>query len=199
MPEESSCKRKETSPTSTDRVEPAEEALVFAALKGDLDAFGHLHARYARIVHALCYDTAASFNETEDMAQEVFLRAFRNLRQLRDPEKFGSWLLGITHRVRQDWRRRRARDRHQYVADAPDMPRDRANEQEDTSMPQLRQAISQLGEQERTALHLFYLEELSAEQARNLLALSKSGFYRVLQRAREQLRSVLCLDEEGDR
>jgi RNA polymerase sigma-70 factor (ECF subfamily) len=60
---------------------------------------------------------------------------------------------------------------------------------------QLREAIATLPEKERVALHAFYLQQQDVEQARMVLGLSRSGFYRVLSVARERLRRVLSRSE----
>ena len=51
--------------------------------------------------------------------------------------------------------------------------------------------MMQLHESERMALHLFYFDEQPAQQSRLLLGLSLSGFYRVLERARKNLKALL--------
>jgi DNA-directed RNA polymerase specialized sigma24 family protein len=59
-------------------------------------------------------------DEAQDLAQEVFLLAWRKLASLRQHEKFGSWLIGISKRVCKDWRRVRKRSRVAYVPDPPE-------------------------------------------------------------------------------
>jgi RNA polymerase sigma-70 factor (ECF subfamily) len=54
-----------------------------------------------------------------------------------------------------------------------------------------------LPEKERLALHAFYLQEESVEEARRVLGLSRSGFYRMLERARARLRKRLSDDQES--
>ena len=53
-----------------------------------------------------------------------------------------------------------------------------------------------LPEKERLALHAFYLQEQSAEDARRTVGLSRSGFYRALERARKQLTTLLVQKRE---
>ena len=54
----------------------------------------------------------------------------------------------------------------------------------------LREALTKLPERERLSLQAFYLQGLDAEQARTVLGLSKSTFYRVLAKARERLAAI---------
>ena len=69
---------------------------VRAALAGDPAAFGDLYDRYARVIRAVCHDATGNLAEAQDLSQEVFLRAYRNLATLRDAERFAGWLVGMT-------------------------------------------------------------------------------------------------------
>jgi RNA polymerase sigma-70 factor, ECF subfamily len=79
----------------------AEETLVIQALLGDLAAFDTLVRRFRRAVILVAEQNLGSREAAEDVAQEVFLLAFKALPQLQDPAKFSSWLYAITrHRAR---------------------------------------------------------------------------------------------------
>jgi RNA polymerase sigma-70 factor (ECF subfamily) len=133
--------------------------------------------------------------EAQDLSQEVFLRAYHHLGGLRDPGGFAGWVVGITRVVCKQWRRDRFRDRHRYVGLNPvqegegDSPCEQANPEIETQA--LRKAMRSLPQKERLALYTFYLQGRSAEQARALLGMSRSGMYRVLQRARKRLARML--------
>ena len=103
-------------------MESKEIQLVEATLKGDKAAYGELYDRYAALIRAICYDTAQSVPSAQDLAQEVFLRAYQKLSSLRQPEKFGGWLVGIARRMCREYRRTKARDRHVFVEQFDDHP-----------------------------------------------------------------------------
>ena len=173
--------------------------LVRAALGGDVAAYGALYDRYARLVRAVCHDATRDPTAAHDLCQETFLRAYRNLADLRDPAAFAGWVVGVARMVGREWRRSRRRDRHEYVPDVPERPDDGATpggattvDDADESRAMLL-AIADLPETERLALHLFYLQENPADVARAVLGLSKSGFYRALDRARTRLRRQLLV------
>lgn len=89
--------------------------LVSAALAGSADAFGGLVERYRAIVIGLAMGRSRDLDRAEDLAQEVFLAAYRSLASLRDPETFRSWLLAIArHRIVDEVRANRL-----PVVDAP--------------------------------------------------------------------------------
>ena len=66
-------------------------ALVSAARDGDRVAFGALYERYARLVHGVLL-ASADHDDVQDLVQEVFFRALRQLHTLREPEAFGAWM-----------------------------------------------------------------------------------------------------------
>jgi RNA polymerase sigma-70 factor, ECF subfamily len=69
--------------------------LVHAAREGDRAAFGRLYDRYARMVHGILLARVPP-REVDDLVQEVFLAALRQLHALRDVSRFGAWLSAIT-------------------------------------------------------------------------------------------------------
>ncbi len=180
--------------------------LVIGTLNGDRSAFAELYDRRARLIRAVCYDQTHDAQVAAELTQEVFLRAYRDLRRLHAPDKFASWLVGIARQVCREWRRKRGRERRAMagfsdrVALAP-----ACVEAPDGHLLDLREAIAgadapggrrqSLTDQERLALHAFYLQSRDVEEARGVLGLSRSGFYRVLSSACERLRMIL----EGDR
>lgn len=76
-------------------------ALVYAAQSGDRGAIGALYERYARMIHGILL-SHLEFAEAEDVVQDVFIRAMQQLRSLRDPAAFGSWLAAIARRSATD-------------------------------------------------------------------------------------------------
>ena len=84
---------------------PEDEALVRAAQRGDRASFGRLYDRYARMVHGLLL-SKVPFSEADDLTQEVFLKALRQLASLRDISKFGGWLAAIARNLANDYHRR---------------------------------------------------------------------------------------------
>jgi RNA polymerase sigma-70 factor (ECF subfamily) len=86
--------------------EPREEdSLVSAARGGDRAAFGRLYDRYARMVHGILLARVPP-REVDDLVQEVFLSALRQLHALREIPRFGAWLATITRNRANDYFRR---------------------------------------------------------------------------------------------
>jgi RNA polymerase sigma-70 factor, ECF subfamily len=86
--------------------EPREEdSLVSAARAGDRAAFGRLYDCYARMVHGILLARVPP-REVDDLVQEVFLLALRQMHALRDVSRFGAWLGTITRNRANDYFRK---------------------------------------------------------------------------------------------
>lgn len=164
-----------------------DEEFVARVRRGDREAFGHLYDRYAGLVRSVCFEATGDVVDAQDLAQEVFLSAFRQLDQLINPGNFGGWIVGIARLSGREWRRARHRDRHQWVGDTTEDIAEPEQPDHDDQWSDVKAALASLSEDERLSIHLFYLEEQPAELARQILNLSLSGFYRLLDRARTTL------------
>ncbi len=92
--------------TAWPATEPHEEdSLVSAARAGDRAAFGRLYDRYARMVHGILLARVPP-REVDDLVQEVFLLALRQLHSLRDISRFAAWLSTITRNRANDYFRK---------------------------------------------------------------------------------------------
>ncbi|HET8922350.1 MAG TPA: sigma-70 family RNA polymerase sigma factor [Candidatus Acidoferrum sp.] len=82
-----------------------DDGLVSAARDGDRGAFGCLYDRYARMVHGILLCRVPP-REVDDLVQEVFLLALRQLHSLRESSRFGAWLATITRNRANDYFRK---------------------------------------------------------------------------------------------
>jgi RNA polymerase sigma-70 factor, ECF subfamily len=92
---------------SAGRVPEAAEVAsqVRAAQDGDRTAFGQLYERYARMVHGILM-ARVPLGEVDDLVQDVFMRALKQLHTLREVECFGAWLATVTRNRANDYYRR---------------------------------------------------------------------------------------------
>lgn len=92
------------------RDQTEDRALVRRCLRNDQAAYKALLERYQRPVFALVRRMVADEEEARDLAQEAFIRAFRNLKQFDQSRKFSSWLFRIANNLCIDHYRRRKLD-----------------------------------------------------------------------------------------
>src|SRR3954452_22052294 len=81
-----------------------DDALIAAAAQGDRSAFGELYARYARMVHGILLARVPP-SDAEDLVQDVFISAMRQLRGLRTAAAFRGWLGAIARNRAMDYYR----------------------------------------------------------------------------------------------
>jgi RNA polymerase sigma-70 factor (ECF subfamily) len=175
-----------------------------AHVAGDKDAFGRLYDRHAAVVLSFCRRGAGWVgHESEDAMQETFLRAHNKLREVNDCRGFRSWLLTIAGFVTRERRRSAARYANHLRSAASnasavlaghDHPSPSASAEHADSLARLSTALDQLPDDERLAIHLQYLEHDPVDAARSALGLSRSGFYKLLARAREHLAQLMSTE-----
>jgi RNA polymerase sigma-70 factor (ECF subfamily) len=172
--------------------------LIQAVFAGEKAAYEKLYDRYAPLIRAICYDTTRNLADAQDLAQDVFMRAYEKLEHLRGPDRFGKWLVGIARLRCREWRRQRLRSQNKNIAlnNAQAVVPDPTD---DSRIELLRKMITTLPPKERLALHTFYLQGKSADNARRIMGLSRSGFYRVLERARKRLEQLMIQEREDIR
>ena len=82
------------------------ETLVRKAQAGDVPSREALARRWLSRVYGAALAQMRNAADADDLAQEAFLRAFRSLRTLKDPARFGPWLLQIVRNAARDRYRR---------------------------------------------------------------------------------------------
>lgn len=166
-----------------------------AALAGDRDALARLYDRHAGVVLSLCrrWSSAA---DAEDAMQETFVRAFRKLDSVASPDRLGGWLYAIARRVCAERRRAAGRRNHHEAQMAmnvamagPARCTDAIELSEE--LQRLTAALDRLPDRERLAVHLYYLDPDPERAASTVMGLSRSGFHKLLARARDQLAGAM--------
>ena len=170
------------------------ESDVLLASEGDEAAFRRLVEVSANTVCAIALAICRNVQASEDVAQEVFLAAWGNLRQLRNPSSFLPWLRQVTRNQAHLWRRKHAREigDEDILAAANDgRPSQVDSVLADEERRVLREALEQLPDETREVLVLYYREESSAKQVGLLLGLSEEAVRQRLSRGRALLREQM--------
>ncbi len=84
--------------------------LVNGTLAGNRDAFSQIVSRYQSLICSLTYSATGNLGQSEDLAQETFITAWKHLRQLRERDKLRSWLCGIARNRINNFLRREGRE-----------------------------------------------------------------------------------------
>jgi len=187
-----------------DIVELSDTELVARSLGGSREAFGWIVARYQSLICALNYSATGNLSQSEDLAQETFLTAWRQLAQLREPAKLRSWLCQISRNLAFDSLRKQGREpSHQAEgldaaaeSHSPEpSPSERAISKEEQEI--LWRSIEQIPEIYREPLVLFYRQHQSVETVAGNLELSEDAVKQRLSRGRKLLSEQVTAFVEG--
>ncbi len=176
-----------------------EPALVAACLAGTREAFDVIVERHRHAVYQLCYRYVGNHEDASDVAQEVFLRAYRALASFKGDASIGTWLYRIG--VNACLNRLAARppaaepiETSEAIADKSPDPASRLLQRERSS--RVRAAITRLPAKQRTTLILRVYQELSHQEIASIVGSSvgavKANFFHALR----NLKKILEQDPE---
>jgi len=181
-----------------------DEQLVEWSLTGDRDAFGGIVRRYQSLVCSITYGATGSLSLSEDLAQETFVTAWRNLTELRDATKLRSWLCGIARNLTNNFLRRgqheptrgaESLDDIAELAAAEPSPSAEAVSREEEAI--LWRALERIPDSYREPLILFYREHRSVGRVAEELELSEDAVKQRLSRGRKLLTDEVAAFVEG--
>jgi RNA polymerase sigma-70 factor (ECF subfamily) len=180
-------------------MDASDGALVRAARDGRREAYDELVRRYAAKIRAVCGSRLGRRGPADDMTQEAFLRGYRALGTLEDPERFGSWLFGIAVRACLDWLKAKERSQVSFDGLGPDrnpeetlgsQPRPEAEEND--RKRRVLEEVDSLPEIYREVVMLFYYKTQTYREMSALLGISPAAINARLTKARAMLRERLA-------
>jgi RNA polymerase sigma-70 factor (ECF subfamily) len=179
--------------------------LVHATQNGDISAFEQLVGRYDRKLLRIALSVTHNREDSQDVVQEAFLKAFQNLGQFREHSQFSTWLIRITlnqslMKLRKQRTVREVSLDEDFQAEGEMLSMEVAdwspNPEELYRVSELRQilikTLEELPRILRTVFVLRDIEALSIDQTAAVLNLSHTAVKARLWRARLQLRELLC-------
>ncbi len=168
--------------------------LVAESLEGNRDAFRLIVERYQTLISSLAYCATGNVSRSEDLAQETFVSAWKQLAELREPAKLRPWLCSIARFLISKELRRQGREPiheaqsleavDEWVSPEP-LPPDQAIGNEEKAI--LWRSLERIPEIYREPLVLFYREHQSIEAVAQDLGLSEDAVKQRLSRGRKLL------------
>jgi len=180
-------------------------ALMLRARRGDRAAFSELVEKYKQPVVNFIFRTLRDEAESEDLAQNVFLQAYKSRARYKQTAKFSTWLFTIARNLCLNELRRRSRHPAESLDEAhaehEDLPRQQFEDKQIVSAPEkllhgeleekIEEALAELPENQRSAILLCRQEELSYEEIAKILKCSLSATKSLIHRGRETLKEKL--------
>ena len=161
--------------------------LLEASRRGERDAFAALIERYQGVVCAVSYSRTGDRALSEDVAQDTFIAAWRQLGQLREPSRLRSWLCGIARNLARKARRRSAREaplEHALVFEGGN-PFDHTAAAESERV--VRDALMRVPDTYRDVLVLYYRDQRSVRDVAVALGITEAAALQRLSRGRQYL------------
>jgi RNA polymerase sigma-70 factor, ECF subfamily len=171
------------------------EELVARARNGDDEAFRLIFERYARPIISFVYDMVGRRELAEELTQETFVRAYRNIKGLRDDARLSTWLFGIAKNVTRESLRSRIKDDRKVEIDD-----DRVMELSDGELTPdcqllnkelngvIREALGALDDDKRLVFTLKIFHQRSYEEISEITGSSIPKLKTDLHRARAEMR-----------
>ncbi|HTJ24215.1 MAG TPA: RNA polymerase sigma factor [Gemmatimonadaceae bacterium] len=179
-----------------DRGTKSDAELVRSLTEGDLDAFAALVERYRDACTRFAVRMTGSALDADDVMQSVWMRALRNIRSCRNPDRFGAWLYQIVINESRTFTKRRQQRDSRFIDDdfivdsipAAEQP-DLASREETKN--EIQRALDCLPVEQREAFVLKHVEELDYETMAELTGVGVSALKMRVSRACERLRVLL--------
>ena len=171
--------------------------LIYRILSGDAAAFRVLVEKHQKGVHALVWRKIGDFHYAEEITQDTFLRAYKKLSTLKDPNQFTGWLYVIANRLCIDWLRKQ-KFTPQSLEDTPveeinkvsyahHISEQRQIETAEQCREIVKKLLAKLPESERTVVTLYYLGEMTTKEIGKFLGVSVDTIKTRLRRGRKRL------------
>jgi RNA polymerase sigma-70 factor (ECF subfamily) len=174
----------------------AERGAIEACRRGEREAFDRLVLRYQRDVYRLCYRYVNNHEDANDLAQEVFLKAWRAIPRFRGESSFSTWLYRIAVNACLNFRALRRPSTQELPEGLSDpKPGAAARVESEDEARRVRAAVARLPEKQRATLILKIYHELTHEEVAGILGSTVGTVKANLFHALGNLRRLMA--EEG--
>lgn len=172
-----------------------DEQLVLKVLNGERDAFDILVKKYQGLIYNYVFKMTLNKEDSEDITQEVFIKAYKNLYRLENKEKFYSWLFKIAVNTMNTFFKAKKYYNHiedtstlKIQCDAKDTPENILHRKEENI--ELLKKLSVLNEDEKNARILKYVQGFSYKEVGEILSIKEETIKTKLYRAKRKLHDL---------
>ncbi|MCW5912404.1 MAG: RNA polymerase sigma factor [Cyclobacteriaceae bacterium] len=170
--------------------------LIDRCRRGDREAYYQLYKLYSRSMYNVSYRIVNDQEEAEDVLQEAFISAFRNLGYYRGDSTFGAWLkrIVINKAINYLHKRKAERISDDERWDVPEEAEENILDSFPFTVEQVRNAIERLPDGYRSVLSLYLLEGYDHAEIGEIMGITESTSKSQFNRAKKKLKDLL---EEG--
>ncbi|MFK7922805.1 MAG: RNA polymerase sigma factor [Bacteroidia bacterium] len=169
-----------------------QELLVERCKQGDRKAQYELYKRYSKAMLNVAMRITNNYMEAEDVLQEAFVRAFRNLASFKGDATFGAWLKRIVINTAINHLKKRKAEFVGIDDERLEVPEETYEAPTPAwNIEQVRKAISQLPEGYRVVLSLYLIDGYDHKEIGHILGISEATSKSQFSRAKKKLRNIL--------
>ena len=160
------------------------------ALADNRDAFGRLVEAYQpRVRRFLLNLTMGDEMLTDDLAQETFIKAYVGIRGFKGLSSFGTWLYRIAYNEFYSHTRKHSEEHVEDITRLGEVST-ADNDAIDASMT-VQEAMTRLGDNERVAITLFYIEDQPLKQVSKIMQMPEGSVKSLIHRGKAKMRQFI--------
>ena len=173
-----------------------DQQLIEHVLEGDVNAFAQLVEKYKHMVYTVAFRMVRQHEDAEEIAQDVFLSAHRNLKKFKRKSKFSTWLYRIVYNKSLDYLKVNRKitvttldslDLNMVMTENTIIKGIELNERGII----IKEALKELSPQDNALMVFFYFEELSLKEISKITGIKENAIKVRLYRSRQRLAEVL--------
>lgn len=181
-------------------------SIVSKAIKGDKEAFGILYTEYYNDVYYVCMNLIGNENTSKDIAQDVFVKSFEKISELNNPMAFKKWIVTTATRMSLNYLKREKIIEFTSIdneAEITELPYNNGEKPDDIVIDKntadiLMSAINKLPAEQRICVFMYYYENYSVKEIKELIGCSENTIRGRLRYAINNLRNQIeNMNDEG--
>ena len=174
-----------------------DQLYITKVINGDTNAFAYLVDNYKDMVYSLAYKMTKNREEAEEISQDTFIKAFKNLDKFKGDSKFSTWLYRIGYHAALDSIKKNKRHQNSFEINDITFNQIKSVENILEGIERKERAkimngcLDKLPDEERSIIWMFYYDELSLKEIIEVTGLSEANIKVKLHRARKRLLAIV--------
>ncbi|WP_298778396.1 sigma-70 family RNA polymerase sigma factor [uncultured Polaribacter sp.] len=174
-----------------------DQLIINKVLKGDANAFAYLVDTYKDMVFSLAFKMTKKREEAEEVSQDTFIKAYKNLGKFKGDSKFSTWLYRIAYHASLDAIKKNKNHNNSFEINeitynqiqSVDTILQGIERKERAKV--MNDCLLKLPEEERSLIWMFYFDELSLREIIEVTSISEANLKVKLHRARKKLLAIV--------
>ncbi|MCA5003751.1 RNA polymerase sigma factor [Sphingobacterium bovistauri] len=170
-------------------------------LAGDLSAFNYFLKTYKDMAYSVAISIVKQEHLAEEIVQDAFMICYQSLKNFKGNSKFSTWLYRIVVNCAYGTLRKTKNNNQEFDVEVHDVSFDESTFQlleKKEKEHMVQEALLNLPANEALALRLFYLEELSVQEVREVTGWTETNIKTILHRGRKRLYAILSKLMKGE-